>query len=145
VKLPKFYNINLFLCYNKNQLIYIMKTTQANLINALTLIIMPIWAYLTYEATAEKPNQSVTAFIPLFLGIILLLCSNGIKNENKAIAHIAVVITLIAILGNVTKPLMSAIEAGRSVGIFRVCLMIFTSTLAMITFIRSFIKARKNN
>ena len=70
---------------------------------------------------------------------------NGIKNENKAIAHIAVVITLIAILGNVTKPLMSAIEAGRSVGIFRVCLMIFTSTLAMITFIRSFIKARKNN
>ena len=29
-----------------------MKTSQANLINALTLIIMPIWAYLTYEATA---------------------------------------------------------------------------------------------
>ena len=36
------------------------------------------------------------------------------KNENKTIAHIAVVITLIAILGNVTKPLISAIEAGGS-------------------------------
>ena len=88
-----------------------MKTSQANLINALTLIIMPIWAYLTYEATVDKPNQSVTAFIPLFLGVILLLCNKGVKNENKTIAHIAVVITLIAILGNVTKPLISAIEA----------------------------------
>ena len=76
-----------------------MKTYQANLINSLALILMPLWAYLTYEGTAEKPEQSITALIPLFLGIILFLCNNGIKKENKVIAHIAVVVTLIALLG----------------------------------------------
>ena len=45
-----------------------MKTNQANLLNSLTLILMPLWAYLAFEGTIEKPNQSVTAFIPLFLG-----------------------------------------------------------------------------
>ena len=122
-----------------------MKTYQANLINSIALIIMPLWSYLTYEGTAEKPEQSLTALIPLFLGIILLLCNGGLKKENKIIAHIAVLITLIAIIGNATKPLMSAIEEGRNLGIFRVSLMIFTSTLAMITFIKSFIRNRKKS
>ena len=120
-----------------------MKTYQANLINAVTLIVMPLWSYFTYEATADKPDQSLTALIPLFLGVILLLCNVGVKKENKTIAHIAVLVTLVAILGNATKPLMSAIEEGRQLGIFRVSLMILTSIIAMITFVRSFIEARK--
>jgi len=119
-----------------------MKTHQANLINSLTLILMPLWAYLTYEGTAEKPEQSITALIPLCLGVILLLCNKGVKNNNKIIAHVAVLITLIAI-GGLSKPLMSAIEEGRTLGIFRVSLMVLTSVIAMITFIKSFIQARK--
>ena len=47
-----------------------MKTNQANLLNALTLILMPLWSYLTYEGTIEKPDQSITALIPLFLGVV---------------------------------------------------------------------------
>tara|TARA_X000000368_G_C22920610_1_gene662866 strand:- start:52 stop:417 length:366 start_codon:yes stop_codon:yes gene_type:complete len=120
-----------------------MKTHQANLINSLTLILMPLWAYLTYEGTVEKPEQSITALIPLFLGVILLLCNKGVKHNNKIIAHIAVLITLIAIGGLLSKPLMSAIEEGRTLGIFRVSLMVLTSVIAMITFIKSFIQARK--
>ena len=119
-----------------------MKTFQANLINSLTLILMPLWSYLTYEGTADKPEQSITALIPLFLGVLLLLCNNGIKNNNKIIAHVAVLITLIAI-GGLSKPLMSAIEEGRNLGIFRVTLMVLTSVIAMITFVKSFIEARK--
>ena len=119
-----------------------MKTTQANFINSLTLILMPLWAYLTYEGTTEKPDQSITALIPLFLGVILLLCNKGIKNNNKVIAHVAVLITLIAI-GGLSKPLMAAIEDGRTLGIFRVSLMVLTSVIAMVTFIKSFIQARK--
>ena len=119
-----------------------MKTHQANLINSLTLILMPLWAYLTYEGTAEKPEQSITALIPLFLGVILLLCNKGVKNNNKIIAHVAVFITLIAI-GGLSKPLISAIEEGRTLGIFRVSLMVLTSVIAMTTFIKSFIQARK--
>ncbi|MDA7728705.1 hypothetical protein N8838_00955 [Flavobacteriales bacterium] len=121
-----------------------MKTYQANLLNALTLILMPLWAYLTYEGTLEKPEQSVTALIPLFLGFTLLLCYKGIKNENKIIAHVAVLLTLIALLGNATKPLLTAIEEGRSLGVLRVSIMILTSILAMIIFIKSFIANRLN-
>ncbi|MAR40316.1 MAG: hypothetical protein CMD22_06655 [Flavobacteriales bacterium] len=120
-----------------------MKTYQANLINSLTLILMPIWAYLTFEATAEKPEQSITALIPLFLGVILLLFHKGVKNNNKIIAHLAVLITLIAIAGNASKPLISAIEEGRTLGIVRTSLMILTSVIAMITFVKSFVQARR--
>ena len=122
-----------------------MKTYQANLLNSITLILMPLWAYFTFEVTAEKPEQPITAFIPLALGVILFLCNGGLKKENKIIAHIAVFVTLIAIIGNATKPLMTAIEEGREIGIIRVSLMIFTSVVAMITFIRSFIQARRKS
>ena len=120
-----------------------MKTFQANLINSLTLILMPLWAYLTYEGTAEKPEQSITALIPLFLGIILFLCNNGIKKENKVIAHIAVVVTFIALLG-LFMPLKAAIAEDRTLSVVRVAIMLFTGMLAMITFVRSFIANRKS-
>ena len=115
-----------------------MKTNQANLLNALTLILMPLWSYLTYEGTIEKPDQSITALIPLFLGVVLLLCNGGVKRENKMIAHIAVFITLIALIG-LLKPLNAAIDDGRTLSIFRVVAMLITGSLAMITFIKSFI------
>ena len=119
-----------------------MKTYQANLINSLALILMPLWAYLTYEGNLEKPNQSITALIPLFLGVILFLCNNGVKKENKVIAHIAVVVTLIALLG-LFMPLKAAIAEDRTLSVIRVAIMLLTGMLAMITFIRSFIANRK--
>ena len=119
-----------------------MKTYQANLLNSLTLILMPLWAYLTFEGTVEKPDQSITAFIPLVLGVILLLCNTGLKKENKIIAHIAVLVTLIALIG-LTMPLKAAITDGRALSIVRVAIMLLTGLLAMITFVKSFIAARK--
>ena len=103
---------------------------------------MCLWAYLTYESVDGK-SQNITALIPLILGGILLLCHKGIKNNNKIIAHIAVLVTLLAIIGNASKPLMAAIEDGRNLSIFRVSLMILTSVIAMIAFVKSFIKARQ--
>ena len=121
-----------------------MKTYQANLINSLTLILMSLWAYLTYEAPADDPDKSnMTALIPLFLGTILFLCNNGIKKENKVIAHIAVVVTLIALLG-LFMPLKGAIDEDRTLSVVRVAIMLFTGMLAMITFVRSFIANRKS-
>ena len=119
-----------------------MKTYQANFLNSVTLILMCLWAYLTYEPVDEK-SQNFTALIPLFFGVVLLLCHKGIKNENKIIAHIAVLVTLISIIGIASKPLISAIEDGRNLSIFRVALMLLTSIIAMITFVKSFIKARQ--
>ena len=121
-----------------------MKTHQANLLNSITLILMPLWAYLTFEGTVEKPEQSITAFIPLFFGVVLLLCNGGVKKENKIIAHIAVLVTLIALLG-LTMPLKAAVADGRTLSIIRVAAMLLTGSLAMISFIKSFIAARKKS
>ena len=120
-----------------------MKTHHAHLINSIALILMPLWAYICFDATPEKESLSITAMIPLILGVILLFCYNGVKNQNKMIAHIAVLVTLIAILG-LFMPLKAAIEDGRGTSIFRVCVMLATGLLAMIFFIKSFIAARRN-
>ncbi|MAM05130.1 MAG: hypothetical protein CMD06_04125 [Flavobacteriales bacterium] len=121
-----------------------MKTYQANLLNAIILIIMPLWAYFTFEGTVEKPEQSITAFIPLFLGVVLLLCNGGLKKENKVIAHIAVLVTLIALIG-LTMPLKAALAEERTLSVIRVGLMLISGILAMITFVKSFISARKGS
>jgi len=114
-----------------------MKTYQANLINSLSLIIMPLWAWFAFEATIEKPEQSITALIPLFLGVILLLCNSGVKKENKIIAHIAVLLTLIMLLG-LAMPLMGSLKRGDTQGTIRVIVMIFTTIGALFYFVKSF-------
>ena len=121
-----------------------MRPYQANLLNSITLILMPLWAYFTFEGSAENPDPSMTILIPLFFGVILLFCSMGLKKENKIIAHIAVLITLITLIALIIKPLPAAIDAERSLSIIRIAAMILTSSLAMIAFIKSFIKARRD-
>ena len=120
-----------------------MQPSKVNLINSFILIVMPIWAYLTYESIDPNSTQSITALIPMFLGIVLLFCTNGIKNQNKIIAHIAVFITLLALVG-LFKPLASAISDSRGLSVFRISLMLITCIFSMIAFVRSFIAARKN-
>ena len=120
-----------------------MKTYQANLINSLFLIIMPLWAYFSFESTPDKESLSFTALIPVIFGVILIICNKGLKNNNKAIAHIAVLVTFIALVG-LFMPLKSAIADNRMLSITRVSLMILSGLVAMITFVNSFIQARKN-
>tara|TARA_B100001029_G_C15052695_1_gene451964 strand:- start:1139 stop:1477 length:339 start_codon:yes stop_codon:yes gene_type:complete len=111
-----------------------MKTTQANLINSFTLIILSFWGYLD--------TGSGTAFIPFGFGLFLLLCHNGLKKENKIIAHVAVLLTLILLIALVVMRLPKSLDAG-GIGLYRVIFMIITSFIAMLTFIQSFIKARR--
>ena len=121
-----------------------MKTYQANMLNVLTLIAMSLRAYFAYEPTPDKMSPSVTTFIPLVFGVILLLCHNGIKKENKIITHVAVLVTLLSVIG-LTKPFMSALDEERFIAVFRVGAMILTGVIAMITFIQSFIRNRRKN
>ena len=58
-----------------------MRPYQANLLNSITLILMPLWAYFFFVGSEDKPELSLTAFIPLIFGIILLLCNGGIKKR----------------------------------------------------------------
>ena len=112
-----------------------MNSYKANLINSSTLIIIGLWGYFE--------SSSVTALIPVVFGVILFLCSKGVKSQNKLIAHIAVLFTLIILLSLVGMRLPKSIESG-GLGLLRVFSMIATSTLAMIFFVKSFIDARKN-
>tara|TARA_B100000963_G_scaffold239324_1_gene209362 strand:+ start:28012 stop:28362 length:351 start_codon:yes stop_codon:yes gene_type:complete len=114
-----------------------MKASTSSLLNAIILISMGLWGYF------ESESKAITALIPVIIGIILLLVNKGVKNENKALAHIAVLLTFLILLGLI-KPLLGAFERENTYAIIRVLLMIISSLWAMISFIKSFISARKN-
>ncbi|MEM7492468.1 MAG: hypothetical protein AAF296_03745 [Pseudomonadota bacterium] len=113
-----------------------MKAHTASLLNALTLIAMSAWAYFASE------TPSVTALIPAAFGVALILCLPGVKSENKIVAHIAVVLTLIVFVA-LFMPLRSALGRADTVAIIRIGLMMATTALAFVFFIKSFIDARK--
>jgi len=114
-----------------------MKPYFVNLINSLVLITLGAWAYFSSE------TPSFTALIPVFGGLILLAVTPGFKNGNRVLAHVAVVFTLLLLIGLI-KPLTAAIGRADSLAIARVSVMMVSSLLAMIVFIRSFIDARKS-
>ena len=111
-----------------------MSTKKANLINSLTLVIIGLWGYFEVN--------SPTALIPVFFGLVLFLCNKGVEKENKIVAHLAVLLTFLFLIAMVGMRLPKSLESG-GMGLFRVILMILTSTIAMLTFINSFIKNRK--
>jgi len=111
-----------------------MKAHVANLINAIVLIIMGLWGYFE--------TSSGTAFIPVGFGVALLLLNGGVKKENKVIAHIAVVLTLLILLAMLGMRLPKALDAG-GMSLVRTIVPIVTGLIAMVAFIKSFIDARK--
>ena len=114
-----------------------MKASLSSLLNAVILISMGLWGYF------ESESKAITALIPVIIGTILLLVNKGVKNENKALAHVAVLLTFLILFGLV-KPLLGAFERENTYAVIRVLLMIISSLWAMISFIKSFISARKN-
>ncbi len=112
-----------------------MNASTANLINSISLIVIGLWGYLDV--------LSPTALIPVSIGVFLIACSNGVKRQNKIISHVAVLLTLIILIALVVMRLPKSINNG-GFGLIRVIIMIVTSTLSMIFFVKSFIAARKN-
>lgn len=113
-----------------------MKAHIVSLIHAIALIGLGGYGYLSSD------TPSVTALIPVVFGVLLLAMNNGVKKENKVIAHIAVLLTLLIIIGLI-KPLTGAMGRGDSAAVARVATMLVLGVLAMVSFVRSFIAARK--
>ena len=111
-----------------------MNSTNANIINSICLIVIGLWGYLEVS--------SPTALIPVGFGAALILCTPGVKKENKVIAHIAVLLTLVILIALLGMRLPKSIDQG-GLGLVRVLLMIGTSILSMVCFIKSFIANRK--
>lgn len=113
-----------------------MTPGNVSLLNAIALVVIGLLGYLL----PEKP--SATALIPVVFGVILLACNPGVRSHNKVIAHIAVLATLLILLGLV-MPLMGAVKRGDGAAIGRVSVMLITTLLALVVFVRSFIEGRK--
>lgn len=113
-----------------------MKAHTASLINAVILIGFGLWAYLG----SETPSK--TALIPVGFGAVLLSLYIGVKKENKVVAHIAVLLTLL-ILGGLVKPLTAALGREDGLAIARVSVMILSTVVALVFFIKSFIDVRR--
>tara|TARA_B000000477_G_scaffold114754_1_gene111309 strand:- start:1183 stop:1527 length:345 start_codon:yes stop_codon:yes gene_type:complete len=111
-----------------------MKPHKISFVNAITLISFGLWGYIDVD-------YSPTALIPVIFGIIILILNPGLKRENKVVAHIVVLLTFL-ILGGLVKPLMSTLESGNTMGITRVSLMMLSTLMALIVFVKSFIANR---
>jgi len=112
-----------------------MNAYKAHLLNSLTLIIMGGWGYFA--------TGSPTSFVPIGIGVLLLSLSNGVKSENKSIAHVAIIVTLLGLIGIASKPLIGALNSDDIMKKIRVISMVITSIIAMVFFVRSFIAAGK--
>ncbi|MEE9369082.1 MAG: hypothetical protein V3V05_09505 [Pontiella sp.] len=113
-----------------------MKAHTASLINAVILIGFGLWAYFG----SETPSN--TALIPVIFGAVILSLYKGVKNENKIAAHIAVLLTLLILLGLV-MPLKGALGRGDALSIIRVAVMMISTVVALVAFIKNFIAVRR--
>lgn len=113
-----------------------MKAHTASLTNAVLLIALSLWGYLSSE------TPSPTALIPAFIGVVLLGLNVGVKKENKKIAHFAVLLTLLILIGLI-KPLFGAIGRADNLAVGRIVVMILSTVMAIVFFVKSFIAAKK--
>tara|TARA_Y100001958_G_C20701592_1_gene207390 strand:+ start:17 stop:352 length:336 start_codon:yes stop_codon:yes gene_type:complete len=110
-----------------------MNAHTASLVNGIILIFVGGWGYFE--------SSSPSALIPVIIGVILFFLNKGVKKNNKLIAHIAVLLTLLSFA--LFMPLMRALEDGRNDAVLRILIMLSSSVYAMVFFIKSFIQARK--
>jgi len=115
-----------------------MNASRANLLNSISLIVIGLWGYFAVS--------SVTALIPVVFGVVLLFCFLIASNKpdlNHIVTHIAVLLTLIILLALLGMRLPKSLDTG-GIGLLRVLVMIGTSALAMVFFVKSFIDARRS-
>ena len=113
-----------------------MKPYQANLINAAVLIVLGLWGYFSSE------SPSPTALIPVAFGAIFAIATPPFKKDNKIVAHIIVLLTFLLILA-LFMPLRGALERGDTSAALRVGLMVISSLAALVVYIMSFVKVRR--
>lgn len=115
----------------------LMKPYLINSVNASILIILGLLGYFGSE------TPSVTALIPVIAGVILLLLTKSMKNGNRVVAHIVVVLTLLIFI-SLFKPLSGALGRNDTGAIVRVVIMLLSNIVALAVYIKSFVDARRN-
>jgi hypothetical protein len=116
-----------------------MTAHTASLLNALVLIALSSWAYLS--SSFETPSWTV--LIPTYIGIVLLACYPGIRSGNRIVTWLAALITLLTLFA-LFRPLMSVLVRDDTPGLIRVSIMMATTAMALIFFVKGFIDALKS-
>lgn len=108
----------------------------ATILNGLVLVALSLYGYLSSD------TPSVTALIPAFFGLIFVISYPMMKKDNKVVAHIVVLLTVLLIIA-LFKPLTGALGRDDQMAVIRVGIMLALSVVALITYVRSFIEARR--
>jgi hypothetical protein len=113
-----------------------MKVYKVSLVNALLLMGLGIWAYVASD------TPSVTALIPVFFGILILALNPGLKKEKKLPSHLVFILTVLVTIG-LYMPLSAALGRDDMAALTRVAIMMLSSIVAIIVFVKSFIDIRR--
>lgn len=113
-----------------------MTARTANLINALALILISLWAYIANGLSSE------TTLIPVAFGALLLLCHPFMTPERRIVPVIAALLTGV-IFAALFTPLTSSIDKGAALAVARVAAMVATSAFALAIFAKTFLGWRR--
>jgi hypothetical protein len=116
-----------------------MKAAQANLINAIVLLAAGLYGY--FMILTPEGTHAITALIPAAFGVIFLILQKGVATENKIIAHVVVLLTLVLLI-ICTMRFLKIEDWGAKKYLFLACIV--SNAIALVAFIGSFIAARKN-
>jgi hypothetical protein len=115
-----------------------MKAAQANLINAIVLLAAGLYGY--FMILTPEGTHAITALIPAAFGVIFLILQKGVATENKIIAHVVVLLTLVLLI-ICTMRFLKIEDWGAKKYLFLACIV--SNAIALVAFIGSFIAARK--
>jgi hypothetical protein len=116
-----------------------MKAAQANLLNAMVLLAAGLYGY--FMILTPEGTHAITALIPAVFGIIFLALQKGVATQNKIIAHVVVVLTLVLLIICAMR-FLKIEDWGAKKYLFLACIV--SNAVALVAFIGSFIAARKN-
>lgn len=114
-----------------------MKARSANVINSAVLILVSGWGYFAAAA------PSITSLIPAAFGALFLFCHPGLKAENKLVAHIAALLTLLVFVA-LFMPFQPALERGDNAATVQVAVMLASSLVAIAFFCEEFRRCQEN-
>ena len=108
-----------------------MKSNQAAIINSIILLSIGLWGYAANNFSAH------TAIVPIGFGILLMVLSRYMKNENKLIHYIVFGLTLVIMVA-MLRPFLRNAEQEDLNGMIRVGLEMAACAMALIIYIRNF-------
>ena len=113
-----------------------MKSEQAAFINSIILILVGFWAYVANDFKIH------TLIVPLGAGLLFLILSKFLKNENRGLILFMMSITLVLFIAFMV-PFKRNAEQSDYMGMLRIAIEMFACALAFIVYLRQLIQLKK--